>query len=337
MNRLHDSPYLMNSFLSGFPELVVRHGGHLPALCEAVDLPVEAVTQRHRLIPFDKFIGLLEVAADRFDYPEISFDLASRQTLETLGPVSLLVEGCETFGAALQRILDYFDILTSGFRIELKTEGELLVLVFHISMPGLEGRRQFQNYLLASCVSAIRNLMGEKFPIRGCYFTREEQNPSQQQKYADFFCCPVAFGSETIRLVFNKGIMSAPVKAETFRKPGLMLGFRDAADLNAQLEAIVPLYLASGTASLATIAKAMGCSTGTFRRRLKDASISFSDTLSAVRLSLANQYLESTHYSIGDIASLLGYRNQSAFTRSYIRWCGITPSQYRQNLKPALA
>ena len=337
MNRLHDSPYLLNSFLSGFPELVLSHGGNLQALCEAVALPVEAVTERHRLIPFDKFIGLLEVAADRFDYPEIAFELASRQTIDTLGPVTLLLEGCETFDSALNRILEYFEILTSGFRIQLRIQEDLLELVFHVGMPELADRRQFQNYLLASCVSAIRNLMGAKFPIRGCYFTRQENDPAQQKKHADFFCCPVAFGSDAIRLVFNKDIMGAPVKGRSFSKPGLMLGFQESADLNAQLEAILPLYLASGTASLATIAKAMGYSTGTFRRRLQDASISFSDTLSAVRLSLANQYLESTHYSIGDIASLLGYRNQSAFTRSYIRWCGITPSQYRQNLKPALA
>lgn len=108
MNRLHDSPYLLNSFLSGFPELVLSHGGNLSALCEVVALPVEAVTERHRLIPFDKFIGLLEVAADRFDYPEIAFELAARQTIDTLGPVTLLLEGCETFDSALNRISGVF-------------------------------------------------------------------------------------------------------------------------------------------------------------------------------------------------------------------------------------
>ncbi len=334
MRKLHNSPYLLNSFLSEFPELVLRQGGNLPALCESADLPIEAVTQKNKLIPFDKFIALLEVAESRLNYPEVAFELANRQSSETLGPIVLLLEGCETFGEALQRIIEHFGLITSGFNIETRTKGDLLELIFHVDMPQLVYRRQFQNYLLASCVSVIRNLTGTKFPIRGCYFTRDENDPSQQTKYADFFGCPVAFGAESIRLAFSRSIMKTPVKHVPIQIKNLMLGFQAAPNLEAQLESILPLYLASGDASLNTIAKAMGYSTGTFRRRLKEASISFSDTLDAIRLSHANQYLVSTHYSLNDISALLGYRHQSAFTRSYRKWCGLTPSQFRQNLKP---
>ena len=323
----------MNSFLSEFLELVLRRGGNLSELCEAIDLPVEAVTQRHKLIPFDKFIALLEVAASRFNYPEIAFDLASRQSIETLGPISLLLEGCETFESTLDQILAYFDIITSGFTIEPRVQGELFELIYHVSMPQLVYRQQFQNYLLASSVSGMRTLIGGKFPIRGCYFTREENDLAQQKKHAEFFGCPVAFGSDSIRVVFHSDILKARVEPDSFGARSRMLGFQMRWTLEDQLESILPLYLASGDTSLKTIAKAMGYSTGTFRRRLKEASISFSDMLEAIKLSHANQYLESTHYSLNDISALLGYRNQSAFTRSYLRWCGITPSQHRQNLK----
>lgn len=333
MTKLHSSPYLLNSFLSEFPELVLRRGGKLSDLCEAVDLPVAAVTHKHKLIPFDKFIELLEVAANTFNYPEIAFDLASRQNIETLGPISVILEGSENFEEALHRILRYFDIITSGFQIEASAEDDLFALVFHVDMPQLVYRQQFQNYLLAGCVSIIRNLMGAKFPIRGCYFTREEMDPVQRKKQADFFGCPVAYSADVIRLVFSRDIMKEPVKKVPIEIRNLMLGFQQETNLEAQLESILPIYLASGNTSLNTIAKAMGYSTGTFRRRLRDASISFSDTLNSIKLSHANQYLESTHYSLNDISSLLGYRNQSAFTRSYIRWCGITPSQYRKNLQ----
>lgn len=334
MNKLHNSPYLMNSFLSGFPELVLRRGGDLSVLCKAVDLPIEAVTKKHKLIPFYKFIGILEVAADKLDYAEIAFELASRQSLELLGPISLLLERCGNFEEALHRILKYFDLLMSGIRIEPRAHGDLLELIFHVDMPQLLYRQQFQNYLLASTITVIRSLMGGKFHIRGCYFTREEHDPAQHKKHVEFFGCPVAFGAESIRLTFSSTIMNAPVKSVSIDRGRLMLGFYDEADLEAQLESILPLYMASGHATLSTIANAMGYATGTFRRRLKEASISFSDTLDAIKLSHANQYLESTHYNLNDISALLGYRNQSAFSRSYIRWCGVTPSQYRQSIKP---
>lgn len=329
---LHNNPYIMNSFLTEFPGLVLRHGGNLSELCESVGLPIESVTQRHTLIPFQKFIFLLEKAANTFDYQDLAFELASRQSIDLLGPISLLLENCKTFDEAFYRILKYFGVLMSGIRIEVKTQEDLLEMIFHVNMPLLVHRRQFQNYLLASTVSVMRNLVAGKFPIRGCYFTRNEIDSIQHRKYADFFGCPVAFGADSIRLTFNTAIMGRAVNYASQETQGLMMGFSSEFDLASQLESIVPLYLSSGHTNLSTIAKVMGYSTGTFRRRLKDASISFSDTLDSIRLSHANQYLKSTHYTLKDIALLLGYKNQSAFTRSYTRWCGVTPSRYRQSL-----
>ncbi|MDD8058084.1 AraC family transcriptional regulator [Shewanella metallivivens] len=333
MHKLHNSPYLLNSFLHEFPKLVQLHGGDLTALCQAVELPVEDVTQKNKLVAFDKFIRLLEEAANQFNYPEIAFELAARQSIDTLGPVFMLLEGCNTFGEALHRILNYFDIITSGLHIEVRTSSALLELIFHVEMPQLIHRQQFQNYLLASCVSIIRNLMVGRFPIRGCYFTREEHDAKLQKKHIEFFGCPVAFGSDSIRLVFSSDILKVNIKDVQVEAPNLMIERKPEPSLKAQLEAILPLYLASSTTNLSTIAKAMGYSTATFRRRLKHASISFSDTLEAIKLHHANQYLHSTHYSLNDISALLGYSNQSAFTRSYIRWYGMTPSQYRQRIK----
>ncbi len=330
MNTLHDSPYLMNSFLEEFTEIVLQKGGSLRELCDSIDFSVEAVRQRHKLIPFDKFIALLEEAASQFSYPEIALELAKRQAADTLGPVYLLLEECETFDKALDKILAYFDVLTSGFYIEPIVNGDLIELVFHVNLPRLVDKQQFQNYLLASCVSIIRNIMDEKYPIRGCYFTRTEEDPDLQRRHCEYFGCPVAFGAENIRLVFSSDILRSRVKITPSKTRQLMLG--EEADLRKRLESILPLYLASGDARLSTIAKAMNYSTGTFRRRLRQSSISFGDTLEATRFSYANQLLESTHYKLSEISALLGYRNQSAFTRSYIRWCGITPSQYRQSL-----
>ena len=100
-------------------------------------------------------------------------------------------------------------------------------------------------------------------------------------------------------------------------------------DIEEQISGVIAMCLTTGKVNLDVVATTMGYSSRTLHRRLNAASISFRTTLDAVRLSQANQYLNSTHYKLSDIAALLGYSNQSAFTRSYIRWCGISPSQHR--------
>ncbi|QDZ29393.1 helix-turn-helix domain-containing protein [Noviherbaspirillum sp. UKPF54] len=45
---------------------------------------------------------------------------------------------------------------------------------------------------------------------------------------------------------------------------------------------------------------------------------------------MARGYVEHARLSMFDIAMLLGYTEQSAFTRSFRRWAGKAPSQYRR-------
>ena len=120
MPRIHNSPYVMNSFLRQFPDVVMARGGDLKSLCADAGLAVEVVTGRDQLIPFDKFIALLEASEIALDYPEIALDLADKQRLEMIGPLSLMLSKCSTFAEALQRITRYLEVLVSGFHIEVK-------------------------------------------------------------------------------------------------------------------------------------------------------------------------------------------------------------------------
>lgn len=49
----------------------------------------------------------------------------------------------------------------------------------------------------------------------------------------------------------------------------------------------------------------------------------------ACKIRRAMQLLKDTRQSIGDIAAVVGYESQSAFTRSFARHAGVTPRQYR--------
>ncbi|OUS03785.1 hypothetical protein A9Q81_06540 [Gammaproteobacteria bacterium 42_54_T18] len=333
MQKLHNSPYVSNSFLNQFAEVVLERGGKLDTLCARVDLPVEMVVGPNQLVPFDKFIALLEVAAEQLHYPDISLGLAQKQDIAVLGPMSVLLSKCENFADALSNIMQYLEVLVSGFTFSLNMKENFIELKCNVDLPELYPRQQFQNYLLASTVSLSRELVGWKYPLRGCFFTRNEPDPEQQAKLAQFFGCPVAFGADALCLTMDKAILLEPV--DNIAK---MIGARiyslesSKQDILERLTHVIVFCLASGDANLETVAKTMGYSRRTLNRRLSAAGISFSTTLNSVRYSQACRYLNSTHYKISDIAALLGYTNQSAFTRSYIRWCGMTPSEYRATL-----
>lgn len=334
MAKLHSSPYILNSFLNQFPELVVSRGGHFTELCERVGLPVEMATGRYQLIPFDKFIALLEAAESVLNYPDIAFDLASQQNIDSIGPLSRMVNQSDTFSEALNNILQYLEVLTSGFKIRANHSKHLLELNFEIYVPQLRARRQFQNYLLASTVSTIRRVIDKKYPLRECYFSQIENNTQLKAIHKRFFGCSVSFGAPEIKLTVDSAILKEPVQVQSALVNFDFLNLDlDSSQLKTELEDLISLNLAGGEVSLPSIAKSIGYSERTFRRRLTNAGLSFNTILASVRLTQANRYLQSTHYRMSDIAALLGYANQSAFTRSYIRWCGMSPKVYREALK----
>ena len=54
--------------------------------------------------------------------------------------------------------------------------------------------------------------------------------------------------------------------------------------------------------------------------------------LDKIRSELAQRYLGDKHLSFTDIALLLGYSEQSAFTRAFKRWFGVTPRDFKRNI-----
>ncbi len=82
--------------------------------------------------------------------------------------------------------------------------------------------------------------------------------------------------------------------------------------------------------TLATLAAENGTSTRSLQRRLRARGMSFQQLLDQTRCTLAERYLKESRLNLPDIAGILGYTEQSSFSRAFIRWRGIAPGQYRR-------
>ncbi len=67
-------------------------------------------------------------------------------------------------------------------------------------------------------------------------------------------------------------------------------------------------------------------------RQLAKEGTSFVKIKDAVRKEMAKQYLAQKGLSLGQIAILLGYAEQSAFSRSCQSWFTMGPRDYRKRL-----
>lgn len=88
--------------------------------------------------------------------------------------------------------------------------------------------------------------------------------------------------------------------------------------------------LAKGPVSAAETAALMHVTRRTLTRRLRQEGTSFTELLEDVRRGSATHYLQTTDYSVEDIAFLLGFSGASPFVRAFKRWTGQSPQAYRR-------
>lgn len=340
------SPYINSSFLTGFSQLVISKGGNPAALYELAGLDQEVFIEenllsreiKNLLIPFDKFIDLLEITSHKLNYPDVALALAHQQNMMILAPLRSKLSACENVLQALLVIVKYLKILVSGYQVDINIGKELSKISFHIESQKITNLVQYQDYAMASAVSILHGMLGRSYPLRSCYFKRDEKSAERIAEYSRYFGCPVAFNNQELAMVAESSLLEkevTPLINEINTQVSLALSSANT-DLVANVSRMISLSLPNGSSNIVDVAAAMNYSQRTLQRKLSDKNTSYSALLDSVRFNMANQYLKSTYYRLTDIALLLGYSNLSSFSRAYFRYAGIYPMEVRKRINYTL-
>ncbi len=89
--------------------------------------------------------------------------------------------------------------------------------------------------------------------------------------------------------------------------------------------------LSDGRPTLKRIASALQVPSRTLQRRLADEGTSVEQEIEAIRKSMAMAMLRDPANATDEVAFLLGYREPSTLFRSFRRWTGMTPQEYRSS------
>ena len=71
----------------------------------------------------------------------------------------------------------------------------------------------------------------------------------------------------------------------------------------------------------------------TLNRRLKAEGTTFQRVLDEVRFEIAQDLLSNSSAHLDDIAATLGYAAVTPFMRTFRRWSGTTPGQWRRSVR----
>lgn len=313
---------------------VVRELGLNPAAqLRAVGLSEAMLESPDRPIPSEAVLRLLENAAVQGRCEVVGLRMSEARGMSHFGVVSLLLSQQRCMRDALQMSFRYLPLINASLALWLDEDGDIAVLREEILAAGASPSRQAIELAMATNVRLFRLIVGEDWRPRRVHFRHAA--PKSLELHQRVFRCPCEFGASFDALSFARKDLDAPNPAADPRMAQYALGFigtladAEARPVTAEVRRAVYLLLPLGQATLVQVAASIGCSARKLQLDLASAGTSFEALLDEARRERVQLYLDNARFDLGQVASLLGYRHQSSFTRWFIGGFGVTPTAWR--------
>lgn len=284
--------------------------------------------------------AMLAKVAARDGRPALSLRIAEKISPRHFGVVGYVALACETLADALLRLERYHASVYDANLAQLRVTPQGISVEWGVSRgkPGA----LVDETAIASLVQLARDVTGRYWPITEVAFVNPK--PADVTPYEDFFGGVVRFDQPVTRLVIDAAYLALPVRKVD---PALL------ADLDQQAQALLSRVSAvpaavdewrralitlirEGRATLANLSQLHHTSARSLQRRLAEHGMSFQGLLDETRFQLAKSYLMDSSLDLVEMALLLGYSEQSAFTRAFRSWTGMAPAQWRKQQQQEL-
>jgi AraC-like DNA-binding protein len=283
--------------------------------------------------PAHSWRGMLERAAEYLQDPALGLHLGASIRPAHLGPLGYVLLASSSISVAIARYIRYQRLVHDVSPVHCYQDGASLVLEW-----GSDSRAigLLANQCgMAALVQFARDITDAKVTPVALHFV--ELAPADVAPYAQMFGCPVLFQQSATRLIFDASLLQLPLRRADPALAAMLeqqvqalfaaLPQQDALEKDLRLAILHRLPL--GEPALDGIAQDLHLSGRTLRRRLQQRGWSFRVLLDDTRWRLAQDYLRDGRLALPEVALLLGYSEQSAFSRAFLRWSGITPKRWR--------
>ena len=241
-----------------------------------------------------------------------------------------------TLLGALQRLTRYYQLMsTASVEVSLAETDDSYALsaIFpeESKSPPKEGIDCGMRALLTLC-----DIVAEKEirPLRVELTCPASVHPDA---YREALRAPIRFNADIGVFHFDKEALREPlphgtpdVAKATDKIAEQYIETLDPNKVASQVKRLLIALLPSGKADQELVSSRLNRSASTLQRQLQSEGLNYRDVLESTRRSLAEHYLRDNKHSYAQIAYLVGFSDQSNFSRAFKRWTSMSPKQYQE-------
>ena len=315
------------SLLAGLEQVGIRRED-LPPLA----LPEQPETS-DAVVPLEMWRELAGAASVLSGDPALAIHVGLSVPMGRMGIIDYLAGSSADVRSGLTSLADHFAAVSTAIWLDLveAEDGSGWLYIRPVASfeadPGILFGLEFA---LGVITSRFRKLSASPLQFGRVGLTRAE-DPAFERRMG----LPVTFEMQSIGLYADRAALDTRL---TSSNPGLhatlkqvasdlQLGDRQPA-LTLAVRARLRDLLVRGCADASTVARSMGVSERTLSRRLAELGTTFRDVLDSFRAEESERLLLAGDRSMAEISAALGYNDQSAWTKAFRRWNGLTPKSW---------
>ncbi len=280
--------------------------------------------------------ALWEQAAGVIEDPCFAVDMAEFWHPSQMGALGYAWLASSTLRRAFKRSVRYIHVVTEDLNLEvadtpagLKISVDLEDSIF--TLP------QHHDLVLTILMHMCRFNFGDELIASQISLAHPE--PECSKKITEYFQTDVQFDAEQTSLTIARAdadhvLLSGNKQIALMHDEMLMRYLVEIkkGDIVQQVQSIILDNLPDGQVTDRLVASELHLSERSMQRRLKEHKTTFRYLLDGVREMVAKQYIENPVNRMSDIAFLIGFSEQSAFSRAFKKWTGKSPVEYRNSL-----
>lgn len=289
-------------------------------------------------VPLTMHFALMETCMRLLDDPGFVIDLADHVPVEAYDVMGFAMRSAPNLASAVEVGQRYQPLYTSSSVFDVERVAGLIHIWMRPSGPLPLAARIATESAVTQWLAISRKLSG--VGIVPEYVSFRHPAPRSTVRHVAFYGVTPVWDAPLAAMKLKAADAELPVQQADPSLHRFLLRAAEAAlaehrppiTLVDQTRRVVAELLPSGKLDIDNAAARLGSTSRTLRRRLAEHGTTFQRLCDDVRESLARQYLAERSLPIPEIAFLLDFADERAFRRSFQRWTGSSPAQFRNAL-----
>ena len=300
------------------------------------DLPVPYRSLHEvQAVPADDFFELHEKLDLRLG-PGFSVRVGQQMKIEDYGVLGLSWRTCSRAGEIFERSERYFKLLSNTYIFKVEKVHDLSEI--HLFREGYRRGIELSNEATFSATVVVLRSMTET-DIAPVSVSFKHAPPRDMKSYDLAFQCPILFNQSQNFIAYKTSdIDTRTAKADASINRFLVERVEEATKgivvssnkIVGDIRKLIEDALPSGIPNLSEVSQHVGMSSRTLTRRLSDSGYTFRGLIKSTQEDISKNFLLKSTRSVGEIAFLAGFSEQSAFNRAFKRWTTQTPVEFRK-------